>query len=114
MGAESEKKGIHYAWFILVACCFMFAGSMALINSIISVYVLPVTEALGCKRGDFTFMLTTQAISIVLTMPLWGNIFNNEKININLALSLGALCMIACPLLCSFATDLIKIGRAHV
>lgn len=107
MGAESEKKGIHYAWFILVACCFMFAGSMALINSIISVYVLPVTEALGCKRGDFTFMLTTQAISIVLTMPLWGNIFNNEKININLALSLGALCMIACPLLCSFATDLI-------
>lgn len=99
MGAESEKKGIHYAWFILVACCFMFAGSMALINSIISVYVLPVTEALGCKRGDFTFMLTTQAISIVLTMPLWGNIFNNEKININLALSLGALCMIACPLL---------------
>lgn len=102
-----EKKGFHYAWVILVACCFMFAGSMALINSIISVYVLPVTEALSIKRGDFTFMLTTQAISIIISMPIWGNIFNNQKININLAMTLGAICMIACPLLCSFADNLI-------
>lgn len=107
MDDGTEKKGIHYAWFILVACCFMFAGSMALINSIISVYVLPVTEALDCKRGDFTFMLTTQAISIVISMPIWGNLFQNEKVNINLVLTLGAVCMIACPLLCSFATSLI-------
>lgn len=103
----TEAKKFHYAWLILISCCFMFAGSMALINSIISVYVLPVTEALGVKRGDFTFMLTTQAISIVISMPVWGNIFNNEKININLAMTIGALCMIACPLLCSFANNLI-------
>ena len=107
MSGETEKKKIHYAWFILVSCCFMFAGSMALINSIISVYVLPVTEALGCNRGDFTFMLTTQAVSIVIAMPIWGNLYQNDKVNINLALTIGALCMIACPLICSFATSLI-------
>ena len=102
-----EKKGIHYAWFILISCCFFYAGSMALINSIISVYVLPVTKALGVGRGDFTFMLTTQAISIIIAMPIWGRIFQNDKINLNLAMTIGALCMIACPLLCSFATGLI-------
>ena len=101
------KKGFHYAWWILIACCFMYAGSMALINSIISVYVLPVTEALGVKRGDFTFMLTTQAISIIIAMPIWGKLFNDEKVNLNLALTIGALCMIACPLLCGFADGLI-------
>lgn len=102
-----EKKGLHYAWVILVACCMFYAGSMALINSIISVYVLPVTQALGVGRGDFTFMLTTQAISIIVAMPIWGNIFQNEKININLAMTIGAVCMIACPLMCSFADGLI-------
>ncbi len=101
---QSGKK--HYAWWILVSCCFMFAGSMALINSIISVYVIPVTTSLGVGRGNFTFMLTTQAISIVLSMPVWGNIFQNKKININLALTIGAICMIMCPLLCSMATSL--------
>lgn len=107
MEATAPKKGIHYAWFILIACCFMYAGSMALINSIISVYVLPVTETLGCGRGDFTFMLTTQAISIIIAMPIWGNLFHNDKVNINLAMTVGAICMIACPLICSFATGLI-------
>ena len=102
-----NKKGFHYAWLILVACCVMYMGSMALINSIISVSVLPVTEALGVKRGDFTFMLTTQAISIIIAMPIWGKLFHNDKVNINLAMTIGALCMIACPLLCSFANSLI-------
>lgn len=108
MMAEQAKMrgGFHYAWLILISCCFMFAGSMALINSIIGVYMVPVTTALGCARGDFTFMLTTQAISIVISMPIWGNIFQNKKININLALTVGALTMIACPLICSFASDL--------
>ena len=101
-----KKHGIHYAWLILISCCFMFAGSMALINSIIGVYMIPVTTALGCARGDFTFMLTTQAISIVISMPIWGNIYQNKKVNINLALTIGAVCMIACPLICALATNL--------
>lgn len=84
----------------------MFAGSMALINSIIGVYMVPVTKSLGCNRGDFTLMLTTQAISIIISMPIWGNIFQNKKININLALTIGALTMICCPLMCSFANSL--------
>ena len=107
MEGTTPKKKIHYAWWILVSCCFMYAGSMALINSIISVYVLPVTQALGIGRGDFTFMLTTQSISIIIAMPIWGNLFQNDKVNLNLALTIGALCMIACPLMCSFATSLI-------
>lgn len=107
MEGTVQKKKIHYAWWILVSCCFMYAGSMALVNSIISVYVLPVTQALGIGRGDFTFMLTTQAISIIIAMPIWGNLFQNDKVNLNLALTIGALCMIACPLMCSFATSLI-------
>ena len=106
MAEQTKKQGFHYAWLILASCCFMFAGSMALINSIIGVYMVPVTTALECARGDFTLMLTTQAISIVVSMPIWGNIFQNTKININLALTIGALTMIACPLICSFATSL--------
>ncbi len=89
MEGTVQKKKIHYAWWILVSCCFMYAGSMALVNSIISVYVLPVTQALGIGRGDFTFMLTTQAISIIIAMPIWGNLFQNDKVNLNLALTIA-------------------------
>lgn len=106
MNEQPTSAKFHYAWWILVSCCFMFAGSMALLNSIIGVYMLPVTKALEVARGDFMFMLSVQSISIVLAMPFWGRVYNNKKININLALTLGGLSMIASPLICSFSDQL--------
>ena len=76
---QAKMRGFHYAWLILISCCFMFAGSMALINSIIGVYMVPVTTALGCARGDFTFMLTTQAISIVISHAHLGKHFPKQE-----------------------------------
>ena len=112
MEQTTQPKKMNYAWWVLVSCCFLFAGSMALINSIIGVYMVPVSSALGVPRGDFSFMLTTQAISIVLSMPVWGYVYQSKKININLALTIGALTMIACPLICSFAPDLLWFNIA--
>jgi len=107
MEQSVQKKKIHYAWWILLSCCCLFAGSMALLNSIIGVYMIPVSTALGVPRADFSFMLTTQAVSIVISMPFLGNIFQSKKININLAMTICALTLVACPLICSFASDLL-------
>jgi len=103
---ETKKGGFHYAWVILIACCILYSGSMALINSIISVYVLPVTKSLGIGRGDFTFMLTMQTISLLITLPILGNLFQKEKVNLNLIMTICGLCLVACPLICSFSTQL--------
>ena len=103
---EEKKSGFHYAWVILIACCILYSGSMALINSIISVYVLPVTKALGVGRGDFTFMLTMQTVSLLISLPILGNLLQNDKVNINLIMTVCGCCLCACPLICSFSTEL--------
>ena len=103
---ETKKSGFHYAWVILIACCILYSGSMALVNSIISVYVLPVTTALGCGRGDFTFMLTCQTISLLIALPILGNLAEKENVNFNLIMTVCGCCLCACPLICSFSTQL--------
>lgn len=112
MEQTTQPKKMHYAWWILISCCAMFAGSMALLNSIISVYMLPVSTALGVSRADFSFMLTTQAIAIIISMPIFGQVFQNKKININVAMTIAALTLIACPLICSFATNTLMTNIA--
>ncbi len=112
MEQTAQPKKMHYAWWILISCCAMFAGSMALLNSIISVYMLPVSTALGVPRADFSFMLTTQAIAIIIAMPILGQVFQNKKININVAMTIAALTLIACPVICSFATNTLMTNIA--
>ena len=106
MEQTAQPKKLHYAWWILISCCCLYAGSFALINSILGVYMVPVTTALGFARAEFSLMMTTQTVSIVIMMPVLGTLFANKKVNINLFMTICAVLMISCPLICSFASSI--------
>ena len=73
---------MHYAWWILVACCCFYAGGMALTQLIAGVYMLPVSEAIGVSRGDFSLWLTVNCIATVITLPIWGRLLQTKNINV--------------------------------
>lgn len=101
---EGQKKGIHYAWWILISCCCFFAGSMALTQSIAGVYMLPVSTDIGVSRGDFGLWLTVNCIVTVITLPFWGRFIQTK--NINVVLSIAAAVEALGILGFSFSTSL--------
>ena len=86
-----SKKGkkLHYAWWIAVACCFMYAGSVGIIVSCAGLFYKAVSTELGVGTADIVFYTTLMYFVITVTLPFAGKIFS--KFNIRVILSVAAL-----------------------
>lgn len=98
-------KGSKKAWAILAACCCFYAGSMALTNSILGVYMLPVSQSLGVTRGAFTTYMTAQGVACLVFLPLVGNLFSKVK-SFRGLMSLGSILMAVGIFCFSFCTEI--------
>lgn len=87
---EEFKQAGGKAWATLVAVCCFYAGGMALTSSIAGVYMLPVSEAIGVSRAEFTIYLTVQGAASMVLLPVVGNLFNRVK-NFRLFMSFGSI-----------------------
>lgn len=76
---ENEKQksrgGIHYAWWILVACCFLQAIGVGLVNNTASLFVVPVTTELGFDRAPYSIWLTVKSLVVVVMTPIAMKLF---------------------------------------
>ncbi len=101
-----QKQGIHYGWFIFIGCCCLAAGSMAITVSIIGVYLIPASTALGVTPGDFAMWATVSGLVSFITMPFWGQIMGKHT---RLCFTIGSLCLVSSILLIGFAPNLIVV-----
>lgn len=85
-----KKGGIHYAWFVLVACCMLTFG-MGLISYCAGQYLASVSGELGVGMGQLTLYITVQGLGMAFASPFVGRAM--EKININLLLT-GAYALV--------------------
>lgn len=65
-----EKKGIHYAWKIMVGCCFLQAGALGAIMNSGGIFFVPICNDLGFDRGAIALYLTFYFIATTFTYPL--------------------------------------------
>jgi len=70
---ENTKK-MHYAWLIMIGCCFLAAGTLALTVSVAGVYILPASQAMGVGPGDFAMWLTVSGFASVVALPIYGQL----------------------------------------
>ncbi|MFJ7849921.1 MFS transporter [Peribacillus sp. NPDC097206] len=86
-----SKKGekFHYAWWIAVACCAIYAGSVGIIVSCAGLFYKSVSTELGVGTADIVFYTTLMYLVITITLPFAGKIFS--KFDIRLILSVAAL-----------------------
>ena len=91
LGAIVSKKGekLHYAWWIAIACCAIYAGSVGIIVSCAGLFYKSVSTELGVGTADIVFYTTLMYFVITITLPFAGKIFS--KFNIRLILSVAAL-----------------------
>ncbi len=85
------KDRFHYAWLILIGCCFLMAGAAGLLLGCAGVFFPPVCSELGFGVGELLIFFTILQIATMIMMPLVGKLL--PKLNIRILLS---VCFIVC------------------
>lgn len=86
---EKKSPRFHYAWLILIGCCFMQAGGLGAVLDACGVFFDPVCVDLGFGKAEISSYLTAYFIATIVAMPLVGHIL--PKVNIRLVLSIATI-----------------------
>lgn len=73
---ESTGHKIHYAWWILIACCAIQAGSQGVIYNTYGIFISPVCSELGFKVGSFSLAQTFSAVAMMIAQPFAIYLYN--------------------------------------
>ena len=110
--AEVQKPESRYAFLILAGCCCVAGGGvMALVVSMMSVYLVPVSSALGMTRPEFTMWNTTMGFVQIVSLPIWGQLIGK---NVRACFAVGVICEIIGILMFTVVTDVFGMVIAGI
>lgn len=78
---------------------------MSLTNSVIGVYLLPVSDALNITRYEFSFYLVCQGLAAFILLPIMGNLYSKTK-HYRVFMTLASLALSLSIILFSVCTQL--------
>ena len=81
-------KSLHYAWWITVACCAIYAGSVGIIVSCAGLFYKSVSTELGVGTAQIVFYTTLMYLTMTIILPFAGRILS--KFNIRIVLTIAA------------------------
>ena len=84
---QTSRPKVFYGWIIVAGGFFMVAASIGVMNNTLSVFVRPVTEAMGFSRGAFSFYNTVRSVSGMLVLPFYGEMFRKGHIKRTMLIS---------------------------
>lgn len=99
---EKRKRKLFYGWAIVVGCMLLSAGG-GILSGVISIFIKPVSEALGVDRSLFTLYTTINLLSTMLVLPVAPNLF--KKVRFKPLVLAGALVTGAAIFAFSFAEN---------
>lgn len=76
------KRNTFYKYIILVSCFLLMAFPFSIVNSIHSLFITPVTAALGFSKTAFSFLFTISALTVAVTSPFMGRLMNHTSLRI--------------------------------
>jgi MFS family permease len=82
---KKRPPRFHYAWLILIGCCFVQAGGLGAVLDACGVFFVPVCNDLGFTKAEISSYLTAYFIATIIAMPLVGNLL--PKVNLRVVLS---------------------------
>lgn len=95
MSVKERQGRIHYAWWVLVACCMMMLGGQGIINNCSGIFYAPAAEAYGVGRGDISFYRTVANLATCCALPLAGKYLPRWNVRIVLPVAMGIVCISA-------------------
>ncbi len=88
-------RRMHYAWIILVGCCFVQAGGTGAILLSAGVFYVPICEDLGFARYEISLWMTAYFIATIPATPLASRILERFDVSIPMGIS---ICVITCAI----------------
>ena len=89
VAAPAEKSaGMHYAWWILVACCLLQALNIGLINNTASLFIAAVPKDMGVPTGSFSLWVSIKQMLVVVASPIAAKIFTKYGVKWPLAIGI--------------------------
>jgi len=76
---SKNQPGIFFGWWIVVLGFMLMAVSFSIIMSCHSLFILPVTKALGMERGEFTLTFTLVGLSAAASSAWVGRILSRSR-----------------------------------
>ncbi len=100
----SKETKIFYGWFIVAVCFVINFIVFGISVNTFTVYVKPVSTAMGWTRAQFSMGLTLASLCMGIMAPLVGRLI--DRIGARLIMTVGALIIGACTLGLSKAQSL--------
>lgn len=85
---KSKGKGIFYGWWIVLASLVLTTLTTPFTSSLVSLYLIPVTEDFGIPRSAFTMTTSIVAICSIALSPFVGRVVQKYNTKMILAVSL--------------------------
>lgn len=79
---DNKKKGIHYAWWILVASAAIYAASVGIIVSCAGLLYRAVSADLGVGIAEISLYTTLMYLTVTLFLPFAGKILKKVDLRI--------------------------------
>ena len=83
-----QSRGIHYAWWILVACCLLQAINIGMINNTAPLFVAVVPKDMGVATGSFSLWISIKQFLVVVASPIAAKIFSKYGMKWPLAIGI--------------------------
>ncbi len=116
MSAEAitKKPRFHYGYLILAGIFCSQLSVWSLTGSLSSIFVLPMSGALGVTRSEVLFWMTLYGLFYSICSPIWGNLLQNKKVPIRLLMTAGVSIDIIAVILMATAQSLTQVYIAGI
>ncbi len=74
------RKNIHYAWFILIACCLLQGATLGLVQNSRGLFYAPVSKSLGCSVTQFTLQQVFFSAANIAMLPFANKVLQRKNI----------------------------------
>lgn len=81
----------HYAFLILIGCCFLQAFGLGLVMNCSSLFYTPVCDDLGFLYGNFSSYMTFYFIATIFVTPLAGRLLSRCDTRLVMSIAIIAL-----------------------
>ena len=102
---KDKTQGAHSGYHWIIFCvCFLWELVFMSLTLADSVYVVPVTQALGFSRAQFTMIFSIRSVVQLIGNVIYGKLYS--RVGVKPLMTIGSVCMVAGYLLYSQATAL--------
>lgn len=79
------KNGLFYGWYIVLTSFLIMFSAFSIVNSLHSLFLVPVTSELGMTRTTFSIVLSVGGLGVAIASPFMGKLL--AKGNMKLIMS---------------------------